>query len=312
MKKFALKSLLFIIPFLILIAIEVVIDPYNFFSAEHNEKRLVLKENIAQKDNPYLYKLISYDRNPCPTILLGDSRTGLLGDTLFDTNKIGKIANLSIGGGTLQDAFEIFNYVKAKHEIKKIYFGVSIETYSGTLLRNRATASIGIKNSMLLYLLNRYTFSSTMLICRSLIMDEKIDLYRPPESREAFWQSQLDLSARYMKNYTYPKNYYLELKKMADYCDEKNIRLVFVLSPTHVELQQKIHEFNLDGAYSKFKQDIESFGDVYDFNYPNDITNDKNNFGDPYHHKPAISRIVADEISGNELRYAKFTARIKQ
>ena len=99
---------------------------------------------------------------------------------------------------------------------------------------------------------------------------------------------------------------------MADYCDANSIKLAFVLSPTHIDLQKKIHEFNLDEAYSKFKHDIELFGDVYDFNYPNEITNDKNNFGDPYHHKPAISRIVADEISGSGMKYAKFTARIKQ
>lgn len=311
MKKFVLKLLLFIIPFIILIVVELVIDPFNYFSEEKNQKLKEEKDNISQKNNPYLYKLIEFDRNPSSTIILGDSRTGLLNQTFFQEKGLEKVSNLSIGGGTLQDAFEIFRYVTNKHKINKIYVGVSIETYSGTLLRNRAAPSIGIKNSMLLYLLNRYTFSSTMLICRSVLFNEKIDLYKPPDSQHVFWQSQLDLAARYLRNYTYPKNYYQEFKKMSDYCIKNNIKLNFVLSPTHIDLQKKIHEFNLDTAYNKFKQDMASFGDVYDFNYPNEITIVKSNFGDPYHHIPTVSKIIVDEISGNKLQYARFIPRKK-
>ncbi|MGD0754911.1 MAG: hypothetical protein ABR927_07605 [Bacteroidales bacterium] len=311
MIKFALKLLIFIIPFLILITIEVFIDPFNYFSEEKDKEMLEKKENISFKTNPYLYKLIKYDRNPCSTIILGDSRMDLLNPSKFEKIEKEKVSNLAIGAGTLQDAIEILNYITYKHDIKKIYWGISIETYNGTRLRNRAKSSIEIKNSLPSYLLNRYTFSATMLICRSFLFNEQIDLYKPPFSKDVFWQNQLDLCSRYLGNYSYPENYFKDLKKIADNCLEKNIKLVFVLPPTHIDLQKKIHEFNLDEEVKRFKIDLESFGDVYDFNYPNVITNDKNNFNDPFHFKDSISNIIVQEISTNKIQYSKFTSFVK-
>jgi hypothetical protein len=311
MVKFILRLLIFSIPFLVLIALEIYIDPFNYFSEGKNKILLKKKEEIALKTNPYLYKLIEYDRNPCSTIILGDSRMDELNSSKFENIGKEKVSNLAIGGGTMQDAIKILNYISDKHDIKKIYWGVSLETYSGTRLRDRATPSIEIKKSFLLYLLNRYTFSSAMLICRSMITHEQIDLYKPPFSKEDFWQNQLELVSRYLANYSYPGNYFRDLKKIAGTCKEKDIKLVFVVCPTHVDLQKKIHEFNLDEQDKNFKIDMESLGDVYDFNYPNVITNDKNNFNDPFHFNDSISRIIIQEISTQKIQYSKFTSFAK-
>jgi len=311
MIKFAIKSLIFVLPFLILITIEVIIDPFNYFSEEKDKKLQGKKEDISLKTNPYLYKLIKYDRDPCSIIILGDSRMDLLLTSKFETYSKEKVSNLSIGGGTVQDAIEIFRYVSEKHDIKKIYWGMSIESYSGTRLRNRATPSIEIKNSLLLYLLNRYTFSATMLICRTMIFNEQIDLSKPPVSKEVFWQDQLDLCSRYLGNYSYPENYFHDLKKISADCLAKNIKLVFVLPPTQLDLQKKIHEFKLDEEDKRLRVDLESFGDVYDFNYPNTITTDKSNYNDPFHFKESISNIIIQEISTNQIKYSKFTSITK-
>jgi len=311
MIKFAIKSLIFVLPFLILITIEVIIDPFNYFSEEKDKKLQGKKEDISLKTNPYLYKLIKYDRDPCSIIILGDSRMDLLLTSKFETYSKEKVSNLSIGGGTVQDAIEILRYVSEKHDIKKIYWGMSIESYSGTRLRNRATPSIEIKNSLLLYLLNRYTFSATMLICRTMIFNEQIDLSKPPVSKEVFWQDQLDLCSRYLGNYSYPENYFHDLKKISADCLAKNIKLVFVLPPTQLDLQKKIHEFKLDEEDKRLRVDLESFGDVYDFNYPNAITTDKSNYNDPFHFKGSISNIIIQEISTNQIKYSKFTSITK-
>jgi len=307
MVKFAVKSLIFIIPFLLIIAVEVFIDPFNFFFEEKNPDMLSKKDNMANKTNPYLYKIIEFDRHPNPTIILGDSRMDELSPVKFINEANEKVSNLAVGAGTIQDAIEILKYVSGKHEIKKIYWGVSIETYNGTRLRNRATQSIEIRKSFPLYLLNRYTFSSTLLICQSMLSHKEVDLYKPPFSKEEFWQNQLELSARYLANYTYPDNYYSELKQISEDCLKKNIKLIFIVSPTHVDLQNKIHENKLDELDMKFKSDIQSFGDVYDFNYPNVITNDKNNFNDPFHFKDSVSNLIVREISTNKIQFSKYT-----
>jgi hypothetical protein len=311
MIKFAIKSLIFVLPFLLLITIEVIIDPFNYFSQEKNKKLQKRKEDISLNTNPYLYKLIKYDRNPSSIIILGDSRMDLLNPSKFEADSKEKVSNLSIGGGTVQDAIEILRYVSEKHDIKKIYWGMSIESYSGTRLRNRATPSIEIKNSLLLYLLNRYTFSATMLLCREIIFNEKIELSKPPVSREVFWQDQLDLLSRYLGDYSYPENYFNDLNKISADCSAKNIKLVFVLPPTQLDLQKKIHEFKLDEEDKRLRVDLESFGDVYDFNYPNAITTNKSNYNDPFHFKDSISNIIIKEISTSQIKYSKFTPLTK-
>jgi hypothetical protein len=311
MKTFVLKVFLFSIPFLLLVLVELLIDPFNYFSEEKNTELLNLKEDISQKSNPYLYKLITYDRYPYPIIILGDSRSALLSPSYFDYSEKDKVANLAIGGGNLQDAIEIFRYVSSKHYIKKVYWGISFEGYNGTRLRNRAQSSIEIKNSFLMYLFNRYTFSATALICKSLIFDEKIDLYKPPFTKEVFWQNQLVLAERYLKNYSYPLNYYNDLREISEFCLVKNIKLIFVISPTHIELQNKIKQLNLADDYSKFKCDIGSFGDLYDFNYPNIITSNKNNFKDPFHHTDSVSRIIVKDLLTKGCKYSKYAPQIR-
>ncbi len=306
MKRFFIRLLIFLIPFILLVSLEVLIDPFNYFYQTKNKRLFELKESISLKINPYLYKLVKYDRNPCPVVVFGDSRAELLRPEFFNEYSSEKVANLAIGGGTIQDAVEIYNYISKKHQIKKIYWGVSIETYNGTRLRNRAKASIEIKNSFLLYLLNSYTFSSTMLICRSIIFNEKIELYKPTESKEAFWSTQIDLDTRYLESYSYPANYYKELEKISHDCQQKQIQLTFVIPPGHTDLQNIIKKFNLTDSNRRFRNDMESLGSVFNFNYPNDITENKDNYKDPFHFNESISKLIVKEIMTKNTKHAEY------
>ena len=91
---------------------------------------------------------------------------------------------------------------------------------------------------------------------------------------------------------------------------KNNIKLVFFISPTHTELQSKINEFKLGKEYEKFKEDVQSFGDLYDFNWPNVITENKNNFLDPLHAVDSVSRIMIKEMVLNKPEFARFTKQL--
>lgn len=306
MLLFIKKLLFFCIPFLCILALEIIIDPYNFMRCETNENMLELKLNISRKKNSYLYKLIEFDRNPTPVIILGDSRDAAFSPLQFEKLTHERVTNLAGGGGSLKDVIEIFWCISKKHNLKKVFIGISMMTYNGILLRDRVTESIRIKNSLPLYLSSMCTLESTMLILKSKILRKEIDLERPPFNREEFWQYQLDLSARYYSTYTYPRNYYYELEKISKYCRDNNICLVFCISPTHVDLQKKINEFSLTEKCEKFKLDLVSFGDVYDFDWENDLTNNKNNFGDPFHGRDSIPLIVVNEMALNKPKYSRY------
>lgn len=301
------KLLIFILPFLILIALEVIIDPFNYFFAEKNKALGELKNNLARKKNTYLYRLIEYERNQYPAIVLGDSRAQRLMPDFFEEVNGEKIVNLAAGAGSLQDVIKIFWDLSKNKNLKKIYIGVAIEGYSGTLLKDRVSAALEVKNSVPLYLMNKFTLENTMLILKSQLFKQRVEVQDPPFSREEFWKYELAQEGRYLRDYSYPKNYYSELKKISEYCSKNNIKLVFIISPTHIEVQNKISEFKLDKEYEKFKEDIRSFGDLYDFNWPNVITENKDNFLDPLHSIDSVSRIMIREVILNQPKYAVFT-----
>jgi hypothetical protein len=307
MGLFFKKILIFIVPFIILVVLEVVIDPFNFFSAEKNQKLLELKNNLARKKNTYLYRLIEYERNPHPAIILGDSRAQRLMPDFFEEVNGEKVANLAAGAGSLQDVIKIFWDISSRNKLSKVYIGIAIEGYSGTLLKDRVSAALEVKNSIPLYLTSKFTIENTMLILKSQLFNQRVELQAPPFSREEFWQYELTEEDRYLRNYSYPKNYHEDLKKISEYCLKNNIKLVFIISPTHTEVQNKINEFNLNKEYEKFREDVKSFGDLYDFNWSNVITADKNNFLDPLHSIDSVSRIMIREILLNEPKYAIFT-----
>lgn len=306
MLLFAKKFLIFSIPFLIIMGIEILIDPFNYFGPENDRGMQELKEEISQKKNKYLYRLIEYDRNPTSIIILGDSRDAKLTPSLFKDITDKSVTNLAGGGGSLQDMIEIFWGIAKSHKLEKVYMGISLLTYNGILLKDRVSEAIKIKNSLPLYLTNRTTLESTALICKSKITGEKIDIEKPPFDREEFWKYQLEHSARFYSTYSYPQNYFRELKEISDYCFKNKIELVFCISPTHVDLQKKIDEFGLRAQREKLVDDMRMFGDVYDFDYENAITKNKDLFGDPYHVRDSIPRVILTEIALHKPRFAKY------
>lgn len=309
MSVFIKKILIFLTPFIILIVLEVVIDPFNYFSDEKNKTLLDLKNKLARKKNTYLYRLIEYERNPHPVIILGDSRAQRLMPEFFEEVNGEKVANLAAGAGSLQDVIKIFWDLTSANKLSKVYIGIAIEGYSGTLLKDRVSAALEIKNSAPLYLMNKFTIENTLLILKSKLFNQHVEFETPPFSREAFWQYELNQESRYLSNYSYPKNYYHELKKISSYCSKNNIKLLFFISPTHTELQNKISEFKLNKEYEKFKNDVKTFGDLYDFNWPNIITDNKNNFLDPLHSIDSVSRIMVKEMLLNTPQYGIFTKK---
>jgi hypothetical protein len=307
MGVFLKKALIFTAPFIILIVLEVIIDPFNYFFSEKNKELGDLKNNLARKKNTYLYRLIEYERNPTGIIVLGDSRAQRLMPEFFEEVNGEKVVNLAAGAGSLQDVIKIFWDLSSRSKLTKVYIGIAIEGYSGTLLKDRVSAALEVKNSVPLYLMNKFTLENTMLILKAQLFNQRVELQDIPFSREEFWQYELQQEERYLTNYSYPKNYYNDLKKISDYCLKNNIKLIFLISPTHTELQNKINEFKLIREYERFKDDITSFGDLYDFNWPNVITENKGNFLDPLHSIDSVSRIMIKEMILNKPKYAVFS-----
>lgn len=296
-KSYLLRILLFSLPFLSYVIIAFYIDPYNIIREEQQLGLIQQKEGIAKKINYPLYKLVAYQKAPSEVLLLGDSRTNAISSAYIESLIHQKTFNMAYGNGTLEEIIQSFWEANLHQSPKQVYIGINFNLYNEANKRDRVSEAISLKNSLIHYLLSTYCLKSTYLILKAQLFNQNIDIEKPPFSREDFWKHQLAVSAKTFYKRFIPPNYYKkELAKIATYCTKNNIKLVFFIPPTHIDLQNKIKEFGLESEAKKFKNDLNNLAKVYDFDYPNEITFNKNNFKDPFHFNDSISKVITQQL----------------
>ncbi len=297
MKYFFKRFLIFLIPVVLYVVLVIIIDPYNYFSTTNKVVDPALKKSISNKISNPLFELVAFEKQPTPHVLLGSSQTGLISPDIIKEYTGNQFSNMSYGGGTLPELITTFWELTKRTQLKEVYMGISFIDFNGSQYRNRITEALKIKNNFISYTFSKSALESTFLILKSLALNKKIEIGKPDMSEDEFWKFQLDVTAnRFYKTHSYPVNYYVSLKQIADYCDANNIKLVFFIPPSHVDLQKKVEEFKLQAEENRFRQDLNKLGDVYDFNYPNDFTKERHNFSDPFHVVNAGSRTVTAEL----------------
>lgn len=306
MKRYIYRVIIFILPILGYLAIATYIDPFNYFKIETKSNIEVLKEKVAYKAHNSLYKIQKYKYNPSEVVLLGDSRTNKLKDSIFEVYSGFRTTNMSYGGGTLPEIISTFWKVNESNRLKKVYLGINFNLYNKLNSRNRVEDIDEITNSLGSYLFSSYTIKSVFSIVKSLIFNKDVSSERPNMTKDEFWGYQLNISAaNFYRNYNYPDNGYKALKDISEYCGKNNIELIFFIPPTHISLQDKIKEYRLVNEEKKFKADLSSLGVVYDFDFKNTLTEKKENFLDPFHFNDSIGEIIAEELVLDKKRYSK-------
>jgi len=305
MNTFIKRLLLFIVPLVCFLFALAYIDPFNFFREERDAVSLKYKKEVSTSTNARLYKLIEYERNPAEVVILGDSRTDQLKSEFWESHLQKKVTNMSFGGGTLPEIISAFHEVAKSGKIKEVYIGVSFNLYNQNNSMNLVPEAANLKESALSYLASKYCFKAALKYGKARITgDTKSSA--PPFSREEFWEYQLFSSAsNFYRTYTYPQLYYKELADIVDYCKKNDIKIVFIIPPTHTDLQKRIADFSLSEKEAVFKNDLRMLGEVYDFDTPNELTSRKENFIDPFHSTDSISQLVVAEVTTGKTRYAK-------
>ena len=139
-------------PFIILALIIARVDPYNYFS--YDPQQTENRKKIARKVNGALWKLVEYNRDPKPNILLGDSRMGRLKNE--DISKITgeEYYNLSYEGATLPEMITTFWYTAETLNLKNVYFGISFNHFNmHNDSKDRVTSALQIiKNPLLSFI----------------------------------------------------------------------------------------------------------------------------------------------------------------
>lgn len=306
MKHFLLRILLFSTPIFIYVLVALFIDPYSIIHKQSNPKYSELNKHISIQINNPLFKLEEYSDNPTDLIILGDSRTNKLDTKLFDNLAKMNSSNLAYSGGTLSEIIKTFWYAAEIHNLKEVYIGINFNLYNETQNMNRVDEAIKLKNSPVLYLFSKYCLKSIYLVIKSSITNEIINIEEPNLNKAEFWEYQLESSANnFYRVYQYPVDYHQSLLEISKYCKRKNIKLIFFIPPTHIDLQQKVNEFDLETMESRFIADLLELGQFYNFDYPNKITENKDNFLDPFHYNDSIANLVVHEIVTGNINHAR-------
>jgi hypothetical protein len=300
MKSFLIKIALFFIPLGLYLLAVLIIDPYNYSSIS-NVIDDEIKSEVSYKIHYPLWKLNNFKRNPIPNILLGDSRVNSISIDYVNktTNELN--SNLGYGGSSLREIIDTFWETTKYVKLKKVYIGINFNLYNAYNKKNRVLEAISLGNNFFSNALNRYTFKSTLIILKSTLFNIPVDFDKPDMTKDEFWEYQETVFIKgFYEFYEYPKEYYKELNEIATYCEKENIQLTFFIPPTHINLQNKVVEFKLESEQEKFISDLNSIGKVYNFDYPSEITKNRNNFKDPFHLNDSILNETFNEVISKE------------
>jgi hypothetical protein len=206
-------------------------------------------------------------------------------------------ANLAYGAGAISEIMDTFWYVTKIHKVKEVYIGLNFNLFNEFNYSGKAAEAIQLLESPERYLFSKYCYKSLYHIIKAKLTGQATEFGKPKVSKEEFWQFQLDSTAVLFYNkYKYPDNYENDLKEISSYCRENGMRLVFFIPPTHTDLQYRVKDFGLEKEEQAFKTFLTSLGNMYDFDYPNEMTKSYDNFQDPFHFNDSISRVVIESI----------------
>lgn len=304
-KRLLRRGLLFGLPFGLYALFVFVADPFDFVNRRSPVDARVKAETATQL-NPAFWKMNQFARRPAPNILLGDSRMWLL-----DADDVTAVAgedyvNLAYGGGTLREAIDTFWFAAKRTGLRKVYLGVSLDTYNETNYTERTKLFPAVKANPALYFVNRTVLQAAVYDVYSQLTKTDLKLGEPPMDRDAFWQYQLQHGlTRYFERYVYPTRYRRELGELGRYCAQHGIQLTFVIFPSNLDAQRLMEKHQLGEARERLRRDLAALATVYDFDYENDITRHRENFTDPVHFTKPVAAQLIREIWGPQVRYAR-------
>ena len=304
MMRFLQRLAVFSIPFGVYFAFIVVVDPFAYLNIVHTARERKIANASAL--NQCFWKMNEFRQRPVPRILLGDSRMLPIRPEMLLAKTGDEYFNFAYGGSSLQEMIETFWFASRLTKLREVYVGLNLNVYNDYNYTDRTAMFTTINTNPALYLVNRTVLRAAVYDVYSWATRTDLKIGVPNMSREAFWQEQLGpLTAAYYTSYVYPNKYKRRLDEIGVYCKAHGIRLRFIIFPTHVELQNRVHDFHLERAAAQFRQDLAHMGQTFDFDYQNDITSKKENFSDPYHYTEPIVPVLVREVWLGQPQYAR-------
>lgn len=269
------------------------IDPYGL--KDHNTLAPD-RAALAEHKNDRLFRLIGFKFQPRSIVLLGDSRTKNLSEDYFAQQGV-EVRNLGYNAGTLREAIQTFWFAVKYAHLNCVIIGVPFNTWSDADGSNLVQSAESFIDHPAMYYLNAEILATSIdSVVRKVRGDTSINS-APPMSRDSFWSYQLEYTApSYYQRWRPPNRLRGKLQELVRYCAAHGIKVVFLIPPTHVDLQARIPMYGLQLSHRDYLATLRSMGQVLDYDVDCAMTRNASNFLDPFHTAPEVNRLLVADI----------------
>lgn len=290
------------------------IDPLWTFGHQHsyNDVQIVIDER-RQKTAELHFQPFTYD-----SLLIGSSRSTYINPhELTGMNAY----NFSVSNLSIREYRSMIDFAKRQHggELENILLGVdffksstkessvprslegNIETVTAPLYRFKNLLSYDVFE----YSLENLKMSKENVITKDRIYNRSNVANAVVLDKETVKKATVEKIERF-RTVFYGGNYvyYPEYKAVMKDLKAANPKTNFIIYTTPIStplFQTMVEEGQLDD-YERWLTDlVDVFGGVYNFMYPNSITNDLSNYFDGHHFYPPVGTMIAHQISGNSV-----------
>ena len=243
-----------------------------------------------------MFRLIEFKNNPKKNILLGDSRSNDF-FSVFEDEKKGKWNNLSYGGASLNEVIETFWHTSKNHKLDSVLVGINFNHFNSNNTRNWIRKTLQLSDNSISYTFSNYVFSSIIknfkpLISKNTSINEI--------NKDIFWEMHINnVKGKFYTNIIYPEDYLNRLKEIKNYCNEKDIKLIFWIPPVHQDIHDIIYDEGHLEKYNKFVNDLSNLSIIYNFDNDIILRNSKSNFSDAMHVESRILEKAYNQIFKN-------------
>ncbi|MCM3791569.1 hypothetical protein M3221_24930 [Domibacillus indicus] len=300
---------LFFLALVPLAALNYLIDPLWTFSPKHawNDRQDVINER-QQKTNRIYFQPFLYD-----TILLGSSRSTYVDQHEF---KSMKVYNYSVSNMSIReyDTFLAFAEKHSEQPIQRVILGVdffkssvqeSSQPYSLTNYEKQFEDPLyRFKNLLSLDTLKYSLKDARMSITNEVSLERVYNRENVADAKEISQKEREEQTAQkinrfkqefYGSHYVYNPRYkeYLTIFNKR----HPNVEKIVYTTPISMELFDALVETGHLKDYEQWLRDlVDVYGGVYNFMYPNEVTNDLNNYFDGHHFYPETGTKIAKRI----------------
>ena len=314
MKKLLLRLFLLALPFALYFGVFVAFDPADYFGVN----------GAVTADNSMVTRVKRFLEDPQDAVILGDSRMAHFDMALVEQVTGRPWSNLAFGGASMNESVDLFELALEENpDIDTVVFEASFYTLREGDARNRTDAILTAVQNPVAYLFN-FNYNADMLqnilenvkhwMDPSYIVGEATDTghwtdadYVDENAAPLPYRRNLieyaGTIAGVCEGYAVNEENLAAVAALAQVCEEKGIRLVYVMPP----VDGAIREYVFDGLalwddLAYIKQTLAATGArVLDFEYEPSVTFTEDQFYDGFHLDivtglPEYTRILFEEV----------------